>query len=1329
MSCLRQIVTYSYKVDGIPSKIREIAYLISFTLLLNCTVTFGQSPGPQDCIEAIPLCNTTFINSTVYTGVGSIPNEINGLNSCLLTGERNDAWYIFNITTSGNLSFSIIPAVLSENYDWALYDLTSSNCSDIFNSPSIEVSCNYSNSAGVTGANGLTGVQNEPIIPVFAGNTYVLNISGFSAVSQSGYTIDLTASTAVVSDNSPPSIANVTSLNCGANSLVIKFDEKVLCSTVQPSDFIFNGPGGPYTITAINSSECASGASSSKDFILSISPSITSSGAFSFGFTGSAQDLCGNASSVIQNFPIQINPLTVNISKNDVTCFGGNNGSATATINSGTGPFTYQWAPSGGTGATAQFLIAGTYTVTVTSQSGCSAQSTVNITQPSVGMAANVTTTPANGCAANGSASVTVQNGQAPFTYSWWPTGGNSATANNLSAGGYMVTITDANQCVLNYFLNVPSINGPSASINTFNDVTCFGGNDGSATVTVSGATGPFTYSWSPSGGNNATANNLTAGNYSVIVTINAGCTVSASVLISEPSTAVSTSANIIQPTCGNNNGSIAISPSGGVPGYSYQWMPSVTAGNSVSSLPSGNYTCTISDSHGCTVVENMILNASSAPVLSVNSFDDVTCNGSNDGNININVSGGQGPYTYSWSNGATSQDLLLIGPGTYTVTVTDVAGCTDNISQTIFEPSAVQLSVQNVTHVLCSGEQTGSISMNGSGGSGTLSWVWSGGISTTSNANNLSAGSYTVTVTDQNGCSNVNTIAVNQPSSLMSNSVVIVHPTCGLLNGSISISTNGGTSPYTYAWNPAVSSSSTVNNVGAGAYSVLVTDDNGCTETVSEVLQAANAPILTIGQVVHVSCFSGSNGSISTSVAAGSPPYNIQWSNGATTQDIQNLPNGTYTITVTDQAGCSSSNQVTVTEPDELIIQMPPTQTICIGESVSFSANVSGGTVPYSYSWSNGISGASIQVSPSVNSVYSVIVTDDNGCVKQSASASVNLYPPLELLVVAPDSACSGSEVTINIIPVGGNGNYSLNWSNGMSGISNSIQVNNNQSITITLTDDCGTPVTDTTILITAIDPPSIYYDVSLMNGCAPFEVLFTIPNGVVSGYSYLWDFGDGNISSTPEPSHVFSTGGLYSPSITVTANVAGSCSNTFTAVQPIEVFAGPQALFVYDPPNPTLSFPTVYFQDMSSNANTWSWDFGDGNLSSSASPAHTFSDTGNYMVTLIVTDNSGCIDTVVGLVTVRDDLQIFIPNAFTPDGTGTNDLFKVYGVGFTTFEMTIFDRWGNRVFNSSNKGWDGNDYRSGKPLRQGLYIYNVAVTDKEGELHQRTGRVTLLR
>jgi len=546
-------------------------------------------------------------------------------------------------------------------------------------------------------------------------------------------------------------------------------------------------------------------------------------------------------------------------------------------------------------------------------------------------------------------------------------------------------------------------------------------------------------------------------------------------------------------------------------------------------------------------------------------------------------------------------------------------------------------------------------------------------------------------------------------------------------------LTASGGTAPYNYLWAPSVSVNNSASGLGSGIYTVIVTDINGCSEEISEQLQSVNAPTITIIQVTNVSCAGTFDGSITASVMGGVMPYSIQWSNGATTQLIQNLSVGIYTVTVTDQAGCTASGQASVTEPDPILVITPANQTICQGGSANIGISVTGGIPPYLYSWSNGSTSSSIVITPSVNSTYEVTVTDDHGCTSQSNTITVTVLPPLELIIEAPDTVCSGMEILITVLPQGGDGNYAINWSNGMTGTFNNIVVTNNTTISFVLSDGCGSPDLIASINIATIDPPSISFDIDTGEGCEPLMVHFTLLGGAIAGYQYVWDFGDGNSSFSPEPSHLYNTGGMFNATVTVTASgIVGNCSNSFTLAQPITVHPKPEAMFVYDPPAPTMNLPTVHFQDISTGAISWNWNFGDGSQGSDMqSPIHTYSDTGTYIVTLYIISVDGCEDSIKSVITVRDDIQIFIPNAFTPDGSGSNDYFTVYGVGITSFEMSILDRWGKLIykFNESSAGWDGTDLISGKIVHQGLYVYTVSIVDHFGLHHTRFGKVTLLR
>jgi gliding motility-associated-like protein len=1311
--------------------VRIIAGFLIFIGLL-AGKTAAQVPTFQDCLGAIPVCLGSYTSGNAVTGTGNIPNEINPVNSCLLTGERNDSWYIITTNSAGNLSFSVIPANPVHNYDWAVYNLTSSTCASIFTNPALEVSCNYDNTPGTTGPNGLAGPQNNPVIPVASGQTYLVNVSAFSTANQGAYTIDFSASTATVTDNTPPTVSGVNAMNCGASSMTVSFSERVLCSSVQAGDFTLTGPGGPFTITGVTSAECTAGATYSRDYTVTFSPAIPGAGVYTLTLAGSVTDLCANNATVPQPFPVPISGINISFTTVDVTCFGGNNGTATANVSGPPGPYTYQWSPMGGSGATAQWLTAGTYTVTVTSSLGCSAQASVTINQPLTGMTASVVVTPANGCAANGTATVTVSNGQPPYTYSWWPSGGNSASATGLTAGGYMVTITDANQCALNYFLNVPSASGPTVSISNFNNVSCFGGNDGSATVTVSGASGPFTYLWSPSGGNAATANGLTAGNYTVSVIIAPGCTLQAAVTIVEPPTPLSVNVISVNTSCGNNNGIIQLAPSGGVPPYVYQWSAPGFSGNNLNNLAPGTYTATVTDANGCTWQQSIDINGSTAPVPSLANHQDVSCFGLFDGATGISVTGGTAPVTCLWSSGQTTFLLNNIPAGTYTVTVTDAMGCTASLTDIVIQPALLSILQQQVQDVACFGEATGSATLTASGGSGSLTWSWNGNGSVSGTIANVSAGTYTATVTDQNGCSASLAVTISQPAAPIALQETITHTTCGNSDGSVSVTASGGTGPYNFQWSTGASGTS-VSSLVPGIYTVTVTDQNNCTFAAPYVVQASDAPVISVNNVTGVLCNGGNTGAISLGVTGGLSPYNWSWQGGVSTgPSASNLPAGSYNITVTDQSGCSSYIQVTISEPAPLSVQVPQPDPICIGSSATLTGMVSGGTSPYSYSWSTGQASVAITVNPVVTTGYTLVATDSNGCMQQTGPVTVTVNPQIAASVIYPDSVCSGNEAAISVVASGGDGNFTFSWSNGLTGVSNTVTVIQNLTLTVTVTDGCTTPAVQLPVSIVALQPPVVSLSPDPQTGCEPLRATFSVPPGWPSGYVYLWNFGDGYISSNPASSHTYLEAGIYDVTLSVAYASAPGCSTTLSFPALIDVKPAPEALFFYEPTEPTINRPDVFFTDRSRHAAFWWWDFGDGSPEEREQhPKHTYQDTGVYVVTLKVQSQDGCRDSTWEAVHVRDEMQVYLPNAFTPNGTGINDAFDVYGVGFTSYEMIIYDRWGKVVHVAKNRrpAWDGTDMNSGKPVPQGVYVYKVTIIDNAGNFHHRFDYVTLIR
>ncbi|MDO8969808.1 MAG: SprB repeat-containing protein, partial [Saprospiraceae bacterium] len=291
-----------------------------------------------------------------------------------------------------------------------------------------------------------------------------------------------------------------------------------------------------------------------------------------------------------------------------------------------------------------------------------------------------------------------------------------------------------------------------------------------------------------------------------------------------------------------------------------------------------------------------------------------VTCNGEANGAITNTVSDGQPPYTYVWSNGATTQNLSNLGPGTYTVTVTDANMSTGTASANITQPAAIVLSTTQV-NLLCNGASTGSIDLMVSGGIPGYTYNWGGGI-TTQDRSNLAAGTYTVTVTDASNCTKTISASITQPTAIVLTETHVNVLCNGQSNGSIDLSVSGGTPAYTYNWGGGITTQDR-SNLAAGTYTVTVTDANSCTKTLSASITQPSALVLSTTQV-NVLCTGNATGSIDLTVNGGTPAYSYNWTGGITTQDRSNLASGTYTVTVTDANNCTKTISATITEPAE---------------------------------------------------------------------------------------------------------------------------------------------------------------------------------------------------------------------------------------------------------------------------------------------------------------------------------------------------------------------------------------------------------------------------
>lgn len=514
-------------------------------------------------------------------------------------------------------------------------------------------------------------------------------------------------------------------------------------------------------------------------------------------------------------------------SQTNISCFGGSNGAATVSQLGGSGTITYSWSPSGGSNATATGLVAGTYICTISDINGCTITQTVVITQPSA-ITASATSTPSGCSTSTGSATVTASGGSGTLTYNWLPSGGTNAVANNLSAGIYTVTVTDANGCTQTATATVGVVGGPTTSIQSTTNLLCFGNTNGAGTISATGS-GPFTYSWSPSGGNAATATNLAAGTYSVSVTDVNGCVSIQTITITSPSQLVSTPTST-PAACGNPVGTADAVATGGTGPYTYLWNNAQTTAT-LSNLAGGSYSVTVTDANGCTTTATVVVGNTGAPIITVSSTTNILCFGGTTGAATVIASSGSPPYTYAWSpiggNAATATNLTA---GTYTITVTGSDGCIQTQTLTLTQPAtAIQMTNANVPENCNDGD--GVASASASGGTPGYTYLWSNS-STNDTITNLSAGSYSVIATDANGCNTSGTVVVTSSGTAVANagtSVTITQGSSVQLNG-----TGGGT----YSWSPATGlSCTTCQNPNASpsvttTYILTVTDGNGCTDS-----------------------------------------------------------------------------------------------------------------------------------------------------------------------------------------------------------------------------------------------------------------------------------------------------------------------------------------------------------------------------------------------------------------------------------------------------------------------------------------------------------------
>lgn len=1055
---------------------------------------------------------------------------------------------------------------------------------------------------------------------------------------------------------------------------------------------------------------------------------------------------------------IQPGPISItSVQTKSAQCYGDASGSATVYVNGGTSPYSFTWQPSPGVTSTNSVggLLAGSYTVSVTDANSCPSQTTsFSINQPS-DIIITITSTNVSCFGGNDGAAMGNASGGAGFYNFSWVTGtstvGTNPYVSGLSAGNYTLFVTDINGCSKSLDIDIGEPPPLTVLIVNTKSVSCNGGADGSISVMGGGGVGGYTYQWNPGGFSTSTISNLQAGTYTVFVTDTNNCVVDSVITIIEPPALTITAIEQQSVSCyGTYDGIASCTVTGGNPGYNYTWYDAanniVSVSNTANNLGAGNYTVVATDINGC-ITQTAVTITQPFPVsfYVTQAIDTSGCLGAPTNTIYIYASGGIGNYTYtSVPPGITSSVNINVPSGSYTITVGDENGCSTYTLYNIVLPPPYSMSAVQVNSVTCNGLANGSASVNVVGGGGAYTFTWQPINQYGQTTWSLSAGVYTVIVKDKRGCILVDTVQIFEPPPVVINNINTNPATCGNANGSATVIASGGISPLSYSWStvPVQSSSIAVGLTGGLTYSVYVSDANNC--TVMDTITVPNPPPPIIVSVSYTPplCYGSNNGAASVSFVDGTPPITINWQPGnhPPLTTINNISAGNYTVSITDAYGCSTYSTINVIQPPALSLQVIPNHTICYGTTGTVQAIPTGGTPPYSYNWNPSVfvGGGPHYPALTISSNYIVNVTDANGCSIGPDTVKISVLPPLQV-VGSFTTVCEQQQpatIWATITSPGNGGPYTYTWSNGATTPSitvTGIYPTQPNTYTVIVSDGCTIP-NGTAVATVSVHPlPKGYFVSDFVSGCSPLNVYFSaISNG--TNDTYNWDLGNGTNASGSPVSANYTTVGTYSVKLTITSQYG--CYIDTIANPYITVYPRPTADFEADRYETTIFDPVFTFTNLSVGSINYLWDFGDpnqpNNQTTFANPIHYYTQPGEYDVTLIAKNEFQCEDRITKKVTVTPDFVIYIPNAFTPDGNGTNDVFQPKGVGLleTPYKMYIYDRWGEVIFTSENffEGWDGRVKNTGKIAEQGVYVYKIIVHDTMNREHQFIGHVTLI-
>ncbi|MCB9283494.1 MAG: HYR domain-containing protein [Lewinellaceae bacterium] len=786
---------------------------------------------------------------------------------------------------------------------------------------------------------------------------------------------------------------------------------------------------------------------------------------------------------------------------------GNNNGAVEVSAEGVNGPFVYAWS-TGSTDTIVQDLGPGIYSVTVTDTLGCVAIEEIEVTEIPGPSVATISALPTYCGNDNGSVEVVAEGDNGPFTYAW-STGSTDSVAVDLGPGAYQVTITDTNGCSTTDEVTVEEIPGPELSVTTTVPTIC-GGADGTAEVVPSG-NAPFTYEWN-TGATDSLITGLVSTGYSVSVIDGNGCITTQDVIVEDPPGPDLTFESTLPSGCIIPDGTASVTPAGDGP-FSYIWENGETDSLALGLLP-GLYDVTVTDGKNCVTIGEVQVEAPDGPALTVQTTVPTSCL-AEDGIAEV-AAEGVWPYTFIWSNGQTDSIATGLAAGAYTIQVFDAVGCMSTAEVVLEVATDLAISDQVIVASSC-GEPNGSIQVVVGGGDGPYSYAWSHGGLNEPFQENLAAGTYDLTVTDSLGCVVSESFVVDDQGSPQIDSIDTFTAYCGLATGAAEVFISGGSGNYFIEWSNGVTEPANTD-LTPGAYSITVTDTNGC-ETFGDItIEDVAGQTAAITVVQQPTACVGADGALEVQVEGGVAPYSITWNTGATDTLLENIPPGDYSAVVVDAAGCEVTATITLISLNGIELDWSANNATCGNDNGTVIANVGGGEGAIQYEWSfngNVLEGDTVGQPVLLftgleGGNYQLVLTDSTGCEEVAQIEVVQAGVPVITAGFLP-STCGQSNGQAWAEISGGTYPYTFIWDNGST---DSLLTNVPAGeYALAILDDNNCLATGTVTVEDLLAPQVTAAEIlpatcSLQNGQITLDVISSTPE-----FTILWSNGDSTL------------------------------------------------------------------------------------------------------------------------------------------------------------------------------------------------------------------------